>query len=209
MAQQGSPPSWHMKRSIGHQAVSHVDCGPQRLALASFGTEMALRLRTVQKSSGRLEHPARSDGTVPNLHNSAEVCVGVHSTVRLSRPYHDTAVWLTTDRPQQTRNDVVPYQMQQPPDIHPVFVGCLLPAVLLHVLVKLLVEEPITKVRHGVGENWSWNRGWDGGSKEKARTSQLGPTISSCQGYVEPLGFSGQQFLTSHRRRFLAAHEDW
>jgi hypothetical protein len=71
------PPSWHTKRSIGLQAV------------------LTPRLGTVQKHSGTLGRRRPTwpgKGVLPHLHNSTEVCVGVHPTVRLSSPYHGPAV---------------------------------------------------------------------------------------------------------------------
>jgi hypothetical protein len=52
----------------------------------------------------------------------------------------------------------VPYQMQQLPDIHPAFVGCLPPPVLpMKVAGPRLPfpRQPITEIRDHVGEIWS------------------------------------------------------
>jgi hypothetical protein len=80
--------------------------------------------------------------------------------------------WLAADGPQQMRMGAVPYQMQQLPDIHPAFVGCLPPPVLpMKVAGPRLPfpRQPITEIRDHVGEIWSLDRGSDGGSRGKAK----------------------------------------
>jgi hypothetical protein len=107
--------------------------------------------------------------------------------------------WLTAGGPQQTRMGAVPYQMQQPPDINPLFVGCLLPPVLLMKVPQdcRFQDSQSPKFETTLEKFGVETGGGRMAAQERKQKLRPAPRFHHARGPVEPLGFSGQQFLRS------------